>query len=330
MKIPDPKKYPIIINYPFTGRAKKHLYFLFALLILLLSNKVGGQTAEKVHPEKGKNLPQSAINKRKFAIVGGVTALSLGSTYAYLETVWWKHKQTHFHMDGGKDYLYAKNMDKAGHFIGGMFTAQAMKEGFEWAGMKPLPSYLYAGAVGGALQMIIEVKDGFSPSYGFSIGDVAFGTAGSFVPLLKYHYPALDAFTVKLSYYPHYTYYYDIYPQANLIDDYMNQTYWLSLSVNDWLPKHSTVEKVWPDFLTITGGMSIDETWNQYYKGDYHPDDNGKGNFEYFISLDVDWRKILPQHKKATRVLSDALNYIKLPLPALRLGPTVKGYAAYW
>ncbi len=272
----------------------------------------------------------SSVNKRKLAIIGGVTAVGLLSTYIYIQEVWWKDQQTSFHIDHDKDYVYAKNMDKAAHFIGGVMTAQVMKASFYWAGMKPIPAYLYAGAMGTALQLIIEVKDGFSPTYGFSVGDVLAGSAGSFIPLLKYHFPKSHAVNIKLSYFRKHTYYYDVNPKANVVDDYMNQTYWLALSLNDWLPKNSAFEKAWPDFLTITGGFSIDDTWNRYYTGVSLPEDKGKGHYEYLISLDIDWRKILPQNRNLTKALSDALNYVKLPLPALRLGPSVQGYWVYW
>lgn len=307
------------------------LQIRFLFFCSLMSFCLGSFAQERLATDTSEAKPLNAqtINKRKIAIIGGVTAVGLLSTYIYVRQVWWKDQQTSFHIDHDRDYVYAKNMDKAAHFIGGVMTAQVMKASFYWAGMKPIPAYLYAGAMGTALQLIIEVKDGYAPTYGFSIGDVVAGSIGSFVPLLKYHFPKSHAVNIKLSYLRKHTYYYDVNPNANIIDDYMNQTYWLALSLNDWLPKHSAFERIWPDFLTISAGFSLDETWNNYYTGISTAQDKGKGNYEYLISLDIDWRKVFPQHKPFTKALSDALNYIKMPLPALRLGPQMQGYWWY-
>jgi hypothetical protein len=247
-----------------------------------------------------------------------------------VQTVWWKEQSTSFHVDHYADYKYAKNMDKAAHFIGGVMSAQFFKSGFYWSGMKPVPAYLYAGALGSTMQIIIELKDGFAPTYGFSVGDVVAGSVGSFIPLLKYRFPKSHAVNIKLSYYRHHDYYYQVNYNANIIDDYMNQTYWVALSLNDWLPKGSQAEKIWPDFLTIVGGWGVDETLNRYYSGVSLAENKGEGRYEYFLSVDIDWRKIIPQNRNLAKALSDALNYIKMPLPTLRISPTVQGHWAYW
>jgi hypothetical protein len=46
------------------------------------------------------------------------------------------------------------------------------------------------------------------------------------------------------------------------------------------------------------------------------------GNYEYYLSLDIDWRKIIPQKTSGQIILARTLNYIKIPLPTLRLGPS--------
>lgn len=258
--------------------------------------------------------------------MGGIAVGGLAASYIYVQNVWWADQKTSFHIDHDMDYRYAKNMDKVGHFIGGSMSAELFKAGFYWAGMNAKSSYLYAGALGSLMQGIIELKDGFAPTYGFSVGDVVAGSAGSFLPYLKYSFPKLHSFQIKLSYYVHDTYYFDVYPYGDRLDDYMNQTYWLSLTVDQWLPRGSRVERIWPDWLCVVGGFGVDNTLNMYYTGVNLEENKGKGNYEYYLSIDIDWRKIIKPRSNFNKALADALNYIKLPLPTLRLAPTLEGH----
>jgi hypothetical protein len=304
----------------------KHHYLLCFLFVLML------MTTSKVHASNPIVLPDSLkeVKPKRVAVVAGTTTLALAGTYAYLQNVWWKDQQSSFKIDHDMDYRYAKNMDKAAHFIGGAMSADLFGVAFEWAGVKRKNALLFGGIAGTAIQAFIEVKDAYAPTYGFSFGDLGAGAAGSFLPLLQYHVPASRALQLKLSYYKHDNYYYQQFPYAQLIDDYMNQTYWLSASVNDWLPKGSRVEKLWPDFLSVCGGWGVANDLNLYYTGQNLEVNKGKGTFEYYVSVDVDWRKIIKQNTAAKRVITYTLNHIKLPLPTLQVGPQTRGYWAFW
>lgn len=304
----------------------KRLYLLCVLFWLML------MTTSKVRASNPIVLPDSLkeVKPKRVAVVAGTTTLALAGTYAYLQNVWWKDQQSSFKIDHYMDYRYAKNMDKAAHFIGGAMSADLFGVAFEWAGVKRKNALLYGGIAGTAIQAFIEVKDAYAPTYGFSFGDLGAGAAGSFLPLLQYHVPATRALQLKLSYYKHDDYYYQQFPYAQLIDDYMNQTYWLSVSVNDWLPKGSKAERLWPDFLSLCGGWGVANDLNLYYTGQNLEVNKGKGTFEYYVSVDVDWRKIIKQNTAAKRVITYTLNHIKLPLPTLQVGSQTRGYWAFW
>jgi hypothetical protein len=199
--------------------------------------------------------------------------------------------------------------------------------------MKENKSYFYSFLLGFTMHSFIELKDGFALTYGFSIGDLSAGTFGSAIPLLKYKFKKLDALNFKFSYYQHDTYFFYT-PRAsgkhNWKDDYMNQTFWITASVNDWLPKGSKAEKIWPDFLCIAGGFGVDNTLNNYYLGVNEEKYKGVGNYEYFLSLDIDWRKIIPQKSSGQIMIARTLNYIKIPLPTLRVSPSAQFYWVFW
>lgn len=293
------------------------------LLLLLVSLQV-----VKCQPDVADTTRR--IHTGRVWLLAGAASLTMAGTYAYLQNVWWSDQKSTFKFDHDMDYRYAKNMDKAGHFIGGCVTADLFSEGFTWAGLPERKSLLWGGVAGVVIQGMIEVKDAYAPTYGFSLGDLGAGTAGSFWPLLKSYVPALKPITIKASYYQHDRYYYNVFPYAEPVDDYMNQTYWLSATVNDWLPKGSRAERLWPDFLTVAGGWGVDHTLNLYYTGQNLEVNKGRGKYEYFVSVDIDWRKIIKPTNTFKRTLAYSLNFIKLPLPTLRLGPTVNGYWAYW
>jgi hypothetical protein len=272
----------------------------------------------------------STIKPARLGLILGATSLTLAGAYVYVNSAWWANQGTSFHFDNGMDYKYAKNVDKAGHFMGGQVCAELFQESLKWAGVKEERSYLYAFLLGTTVQVFVEMKDGYAPTYGFSVGDIAAGSVGSLMPYLKYKIPVLAPLSFKVSYYKHDDYYYKLFPHADGIDDYMNQTYWVSASVNDWLPKGSNAEKWWPDFLCIAGGWGVDNTLDKYYTGVNLDKNKGYGNYEYYLSVDIDWKKIIPQRTGGQRILAKTLNYVKLPLPTLQLGPNVKYYWAFW
>lgn len=291
----------------------------------LLSQTISAQFTQPI--DSIQKIDQKT-NSKKLAVVLGASSLTLVASYIYVQNVWWKNNKQTFHFDTGADYKYAKNIDKCAHVMGGLITAEVVHDALKWTGMNDNKAYLYSFILGTTMHSFIELKDGFAPTYGFSVGDLAAGTLGSAIPYLKYKFPKLQALNYKFSYYQHDRYFYDVPREgkADWIDDYMNHTYWLTLSVNDWLKKGSKLEKVWPDFLCISGGFGVDNTLNNYYLGLNEEQYKGIGNYEYYVSLDIDWRKIIPQKTSGQIILARTLNYVKIPMPTLRLGPTTQFY----
>ena len=65
----------------------------------------------------------SKVNPYKLALVLGSGASVLGGSYIYVQNSWWSEKQIPFHFDNGADLTYALNVDKVGHFMGGLEAA---------------------------------------------------------------------------------------------------------------------------------------------------------------------------------------------------------------
>ena len=64
-----------------------------------------------------------SIHKGRLVLVGSSAASVLGGSYLYVQKSWWSDIATEFHFDDGSDLRYALNVDKAGHFFGGVLVA---------------------------------------------------------------------------------------------------------------------------------------------------------------------------------------------------------------
>ncbi|ARK09948.1 DUF2279 domain-containing protein [Fibrella sp. ES10-3-2-2] len=253
------------------------------------------------------------------------SVLTLGATYVYLEKRWWGDGYTSMHFDDGRDFRYASNIDKFGHLLGGVFTADVYYSGFRWAGLSQRRAEWYALGATAFVQLSIEFKDGFSPNYGFSWADVTIGTLGGFWPMFQRRSTFIRDSQLKFSYWQRTDKYFEhrgIEPQAFSIDDYINQTYWFSFSPR--LLFGPQFRQKWPDWLQLSVGVGLDATtWS--------PIRNGEGGlWEVYLAPDIDLVKLFKPKKPLMRSVLRLLNYIKVPMPTLQLGPQPRLWALYF
>ena len=269
----------------------------------------------------------SKLNRKRVFLVGSSLSAALGASYCYIQKSWWSEKQIPFHFDDGADLTYALNVDKCGHFIGGLQAADIFSSSMRWSGMNEKKSLWYGAAFGFGLQFAIEMKDAYAPYWGFSKWDLGLGTAGSLWPIAQYYNDDLRAINFKLSYYKHSDIYWQLDRQRGKEaskyawqDDYPNQTYWATFDVNYFLENCC-----WPNWLNLSVGFGLDDT--QYLNSR-----NAKtgGNNEWYIALDYDIPKML---KKWDSPLGEKvkhwLNYIHFPAPTIMISPNVKFYPLF-
>ena len=267
------------------------------------------------------------VNKKRVFIVGSSLAGALGGSYLYVQNSWWSEKQEPFHFDDGADLTYALNVDKVGHFMGGLEAADVFSSSMKWAGMQEEQALWYGAAFGSGLQLAIEMKDAYAPYWGFSKWDLALGSAGSLFPVAQYYNDDLKAINFKFSYYKQSDIYWELDRQRGKKpnkyawqDDYPNQTYWLSVDVN-----HFTETCCWPDWLNLAIGFGLDDT-------QYLNENNTKmgGNNEWYIALDYDIPKMLKKWNSPTgKKVKHWLNYIHLPAPTIRISPKLEFYPLF-
>lgn len=293
----------------------KKITLLLLSMLILLSNTILAQ------------LDTNSINKKRFFLVSSSVVGSLTASYLYVQNAWWSAEQIPFHFDDGSDFTYALNLDKAGHFLGGIQASDLFSSSMRWTGMKTTKALWYGAAFGAGLQLAIEMKDAYAPYWGFSKWDLALGSAGSLWPVLQYHNKDFNAISFKLSYYKRSNIYWQLDQQrgkeTNSLawqDDYPNQTYWMAFDVNHF---HDLC--CWPDWLNLAIGYGIDDT--QYL------DDNltkTGGNREFYIAFDYDLQKIFknwdsPVGKKVLHWL----NYMHFPAPTIRISPKFEFYPLF-
>ena len=271
-------------------------------------------------PNLIKKSAETEINYGRLAVVGGTLLGGMAAIHIYQQNGWWKDHRQPFHFQ--EDLGYGLNVDKIGHFYGASVFAFVTQKSTEWANV-PEQDALWIGAGASLLfQTYIEVEDGFS-DWGFDRVDFATNVGGVLWHVGKYYLPSLQNFDLKLSYHPS--------PllgsdrgigfkgqQHLMIDDYEGQTFWLSVKVNNLIPK--SLEPYWPDFLCLAvgyGARDIGTTAADPYR-------------VYFLALDYDMTKIIPQNTGFLRTLGQALNFIHLPAPAVRISPSAIWYGLYF
>lgn len=269
----------------------------------------------------------SKVNKKRVFIVGSSLGATLGGSYWYIQNSWWSEKQIPFHFDNGADLTYALNVDKVGHFMGGLEAADIFSSSMKWAGMNEKQSLWYGAAFGSGLQLAIEMKDAYAPYWGFSKWDLALGSAGALWPVAQYYNDDLKAINFKMSYYKRSNIYWDLDKQRGKEtnkyawqDDYPNQTYWVTFDVN-----HFTESCCWPDWLNVAVGFGIDDS--QYLDENFT---KTGGENEWYIAFDYDIPKMLKKWDSPTgKKVKHWLNYIHLPAPTIRISPKLEFYPLF-
>ncbi len=248
---------------------------------------------------------------RLVAIGSGIAASYSAVYFALLKDGWWDKVAPFRFEPTHSDMNYASNLDKFGHFYTGVVIGELLAMSYDWAGLGPFGSTLWAGITVGATQIIIEFKDGFSP-YGYSVWDAIAGTLGGFYAMGKMYIPAMQYVDYKFTYWPNSSGYWDWHKKKGetgiWFDDYYggNQTHWLSFKFPQISP------------LALAFGWGL---YDAYVGSEPGWD---KIRYGYYISLDYDFEAIFHPQKTWSKNLITILNHIKFPAPAIRLYPSAK------
>ncbi|MEZ5047528.1 MAG: DUF2279 domain-containing protein [Chitinophagaceae bacterium] len=274
-------------------------------------------------------MPSDSLNTKRLIGVSCVQAGIWASSMYALNKAWYSnYPRSSFHLFN--DIGEWQQVDKVGHAWSAYLGAQFSTELFRWSGMNRKKSALLGGGVGIAFESVIEILDGYSSKWGFSLSDMAANTSGSLIFSLQEF--AWQEQRIQFKFSAHKNYYQDpqLLLRANdlyghtlanrILKDYNAQTYWLSANISSFVPNKSI-----PAWLNIAVGYGAtgmfggytntweDENQNTILRNDI------KRIRQFYISPDIDLSKIKIKGKNP--FLLKALNSIKLkiPMPALEL-----------
>ena len=181
---------------------------------------------------------------------------------------------------------------------------------------------MYGALTGFGFQLTIEVFDGFSSGWGFSVGDLAANTIGAGLYYTQQRCWKDQLIKYKFSYHP--TEIAQYVPSLlgenstqRLFKDYNGQTYWLSFNLHGLVFKN---EK-FPDWLNLAvgynaTGMTGARVNRTTYNGVAIPQFDR--TYSFILSPDIDLTKIKSK-RKAINLVKEAFGFVKFPMPAIRL-----------
>jgi hypothetical protein len=267
----------------------------------------------------------SSPDKTRVWIVGAGHAVAWTGTFIALNQAWYSdYPKENFHLFN--DWGEWQQMDKAGHVWTTYQLSRVSGDVWKWSGVSDKKAIWLGGISGLAFQSIIEILDGFSAKWGFSVYDMAANVVGSGLYVSQALIWKQQRVQVKLSYYP-YAYPPELVPRVNelfgapgmerVLKDYNSQTYWLNINLRDFMPgsripKWLNLSLGYNARLMLGGRENIweDESGNVY---DY----SGIPRYRrFFLSADIDLTRIRTKSPLLRSVFS-ALNVIKIPAPAL-------------
>ena len=280
---------------------------------------------------KNDSIFPSLNYKRLNGVLFAETTIYSGLLFS-LNTLWYKdYPQSKFHFfNDNSEWL---QMDKFGHAFSSYYSGKSGAEVFKWCGVSNTKALLIGGNIGWLFLSSVEILDGRSKEWGFSIGDIAANSFGSVFYIGQELMFNEQRAIIKFSYSP--SEYSKYRPNLlgksfheSLIKDYNAQTYWLSFNLNDFgLKKCPT----WLNFALGYGADGMVGAFNNNIP------ENQKvsvpvfeRNRQYYLSFDLDLNKINTKNKFFKAVFK-SVGFIKIPSPTLEIkGNNIKFHSLYF
>jgi hypothetical protein len=281
------------------------------------------------------NVPGLQYGRLALVGAGGSTAHLLA--YRYVEKTWWQGRQTggiRFINDwSGETFL---NMDKAGHFMSGLFLAEMSAGIYRWAGFNPNTSTVLGSLTSFGELLFVEWRDGHFDQWGFSIPDLTADALGAAVPVLHTFFPATQAVRFKMSYLPSSQLRDRVSRQEqgrpfvdSMADDYEGMTFWMTVDIKRMFGLRQFT--AWPDGLGLAVGLGATGMHGANAKS--RGPNRGYPNLpeaqsEILLALDYH-APDLPGEGAVWGRVKRFLRFVHLPAPAVRVYPEWTFYFLY-
>lgn len=278
-----------------------------------------------------------SLTRRKTWVIAGTSATYAALNIGLYQT-WYKGYNTgRFHLfDDHAEWL---QMDKIGHAATAYYTGVFGYRLARWAGWSERASLWGGGSLGLAFLTTIEVMDGFSSGWGFSVSDMSANLLGTALFVSQQKLWGEQRIGMRFSYTGS-----GLAPlrpnllgsnfAERLIKDYSGQTYWLSVSPFSFMgPRWASWR--WMCVSIGYGGRGMigarENRWT-----------DAQGNMQdyvqsivreraWYASLDVDLQHLPPRLKRKMGWVFNTLGFIKIPFPTLEFrGGNVRFHPLYF
>ena len=258
----------------------------------------------------------SAVHKgRLIGVLSVQGALYIGSLSG-LYFLWYQnYPQSGFHFfNDDNEWL---QMDKCGHATTSYYISMIGNWSYRWVGLNRKQSAWFGGLLAEAYMLNIEILDGFSAEWGFSVGDFTANTLGAAMFVSQQLIWDEQRFRLKFSFHQTSNALYrpDLLG-ANLIQqmlkDYNGQSYWLSGNISTFLPKTSR----FPKWLNIAFGYGAGGMTGAVVNSSGQSIPPEQRYRRFMLSVDVDLTRI-PTRSKFLKGVFTVLSFIKIPAPAI-------------
>lgn len=260
------------------------------------------------------------FNQKRFNTVIATEASLYASSLIGLNELWYKnYPRSGFHFFNDNDEWL--QMDKAGHVVTSYYVGRIGLNLMYWSGADRKKAIWYGGLLGSVYQTTIEMLDGFSSQWGFSIGDFASNTLGSALLIGQELAWNEQRVSLKFSFSP--SPYAEYRPELlgknyieTVLKDYNGQTCWASINPSSFMRK----ETKFPKWFNIALGYGADGMTgadkNPSFNADRHPIPYSERYRQVYFSLDVDLTRIKTR-SKFLKAFFNTFGFIKIPAPTL-------------
>jgi hypothetical protein len=231
-----------------------------------------------------------------------------------LNYLWYnKNEQRSFHFFN--DNKQWQQLDKIGHFYTAFHLSRGTNVLMNYASMEEKKAQYLSSFIGFMLLTPIEILDGFSATYGASLGDLAANASGSLFyltqELLWNEIRVKPKFSYQPSEFAHQNP--DLLGsgfQEELFKDYNGQTYWLSFDLYSFLNDNSK----FPKWLNIAIGYGGSNMVNANVDSNVR---KGLTPFrQYYLAIDPDLSHI-KSNRRVIKALIFVADIIKMPAPTI-------------
>lgn len=280
-----------------------------------------------------QTVDSTAFYPKRAWLVGSVGAVGSAATLVGLSQLWYSEEPMEkFHLfNDNQDWL---QMDKAGHAVTAYNLGNLGIKALRWTGTKRKKAIWYGGLYGFFYLTSVEVLDGFSKEWGFSVGDMSANAMGTGVVIAQEL--LWDEQRVRMKFSAGFSKYAAYRPEVlgsstmeRLLKDYNGQTYWLTTSPAAWMKQKPD----WfPGWLSLAVGYGVDGltggTKNPLYSSSGLPMPYFPRQRQFYLSLDVDLTRIKTR-SKVLKTCFELISFIKIPAPAIEVTSAGK-WRGHW